>query len=294
VVAQALRAAELTVKEGYAPHSLHAYFLRMGDPSEPVRYEVERLRDGRSFLARQVVARQSSGAILNMSASFQTLVSPSQQGGSAPTALAPQPKSSPVQSSGPTASGASRPTDASGRAGAHETADVQLAAPPGVPGPEQGADLAWGPLFDLRLVQGRFGYTGRWMPDNAPAPPSPPPKAVETRSWSWARVCEELPNDRLTHAAALAYISDTGPAWVVGALHEAYCEPAGPWWPVSLDHALWFHRPFRADEWLLFCASASSISASRGLACAQVFSRSGSLVASVAQEVLLRRAHASH
>ena len=71
IVAQSLRAAELTVKGSFAPHSLHAYFLRMGDPDEPVRYEVERLRDGRSFVARQIVARQSTGAILNMSVSFQ-------------------------------------------------------------------------------------------------------------------------------------------------------------------------------------------------------------------------------
>ena len=71
IVAQALRAADLTVKAGYHPHSLHAYFLRFGDPEEPVRFEVERLRDGQTFAARQVVARQSTGAILNMSASFQ-------------------------------------------------------------------------------------------------------------------------------------------------------------------------------------------------------------------------------
>ena len=71
IVAQALRAADLTVKAGYFPHSLHAYFLRVGDAEEPVRFEVERLRDGRTFVARQVVARQSTGAILNMSASFQ-------------------------------------------------------------------------------------------------------------------------------------------------------------------------------------------------------------------------------
>ncbi len=76
IVAQALRSAELTVKPGHVPHSLHAYFLRVGDAEEPVRFEVERLRDGRTFVARQVVARQSTGAILNMSASFQAQGAP--------------------------------------------------------------------------------------------------------------------------------------------------------------------------------------------------------------------------
>jgi len=248
VVAQALRAAELTVKEGFTPHSLHAYFLRMGDASEPVRFEVERLRDGKSFLARQVVARQSSGAILNMSASFQTSSAP------------------PVPA-----------------------ADVQLSKPPSVAGPEHGADLAWSPLFELRLVQGRFGHTGRWLTPDAGEGPRAAPGGTQGPSCSWAKVRERLPDDPFTHAAALAYVSDTGPAWVVGALHEDRCRPELPWRPVSLDHALWFHRPFRADEWLLFSASAYSIAASRGLASVQVFSREGALVASAAQEVLLRR-----
>jgi acyl-CoA thioesterase-2 len=276
VVAQALRAAALTLRQGCAPHSLHAYFLRMGDPSEPVRYEVERLRDGRSFIARQVVARQSSGAILNMSASFQAVRSPDGPRGPLAAPVGPPP--------GLGGLGAKAPTTA---VTAHLGADVQLEAPPDVLGPEEGTDLAWGPLFDLRLVQGRFGHTGRWLKEGAHAPATS--EVGKGPSCSWARAHGELGDDPLLHAAALAYVSDTGPAWVVGALHEACCAPGQPWRPVSLDHALWFHRPFQADDWLLFCASASSISASRGLAWAQVFSRDGVLVASVAQEVLLRR-----
>jgi acyl-CoA thioesterase-2 len=289
VVAQALAAAALTVKQGYAPHSLHAYFLRMGDPSEPVRYEVERLRDGRSFLARQVVARQSSGAILNMSASFQTVAGPSRPNSSVPASPAHEPSPAATSSSPSAGAWSAVPPGPSSRATPDGWADVQLTAAPGVPGPEEGTDLAWGPLFDLRLVQGRFGHTGRWLPEDARRQSSADHWHVEGPSCSWARVRAALPEDRFTHAAALAYVSDTGPAWVVGALHEACCAPGQPWRPVSLDHALWFHRPFRADDWLLFCASASSISASRGLAWAQVFSREGCLVASVAQEVLLRR-----
>lgn len=269
VVAQALRAAGLTVKAGYAPHSLHAYFLRMGDPSEPVRFEVERLRDGRSFLARQVVARQSTGAILNMSASFQAA------GGGA---------------HGPV--GGCHEMSGQGHA-----VDVQFAGLPDVVPPEEGEDLSWGPVFDLRLVQGRYGATGRWLPargtragvgageagvvEGGPGAGGP--------SCSWLKMRERLPADPSVHAAALAYESDSGPAWVIGALHEESCRPEVPWRPVSLDHAIWFHRPFRADDWLLFCASATSLNASRGLANGRVFSTEGLLVASVAQEVLLRR-----
>ncbi|MGC8627506.1 MAG: acyl-CoA thioesterase, partial [Acidimicrobiales bacterium] len=110
VVAQALRAARLTLRQDWCPHSLHAYFIRVGDPDEPVRFEVDRLRDGRSFAARQVVARQSGGAILNMSASFQATAEPSM--------------------------------------------DVQLARAPDVAPPEEGRDVSWGSILELRLVEG--------------------------------------------------------------------------------------------------------------------------------------------
>lgn len=229
VVAQALRAAELTVGPGYVPHSLHANFLRMGDADEPVRYEVERLRDGRSFFARQVVARQSTGAILNMSASFQA---------QAPT-----------------------------------TMDVQRASAPDVPGPEEGKDVSWSPLFELRLVPGPQPYGGEDQHSSA----------------SWSRVLEDLGDQPGAHAAALAFTSDSGPAFLVAALHEEACAPPEPWRPVSLDHAIWFHRPFRADDWLLVQASTGSLHNSSGLATGRVFSRDGALVASLAQDVLLRR-----
>jgi acyl-CoA thioesterase-2 len=233
VVAQALRAAELTVKPRYKPSSLHAYFLRMGDAEEPVRFEVERLRDGNSFAARQVVARQSTGAILNMSSLFQV--------------------------------------------GAPPTMDVQLAPMPEVGGPEEGKEVSWSTLFELRLVRGTFEELARGG----------------RSACSWFRVVEPLGDSPAAHAAALAYASDSGPGWLVGAVHEAQCSPAQPWRPVSLDHAMWFHRPFRADEWLLFEATTLSLYNSRAVAHGTIFSREGVLVASVAQEVLLRRPHAS-
>jgi acyl-CoA thioesterase II len=227
VVAQALQAAALTVEPGFRPHSLHANFLRLGDPDEPVRYEVERLRNGNTFFSRQVVARQSTGAILNMSASFKADGAP--------------------------------------------TMDVQLAQLPEVPAPEDGKEVSWGPLFELRLVHG---------PERA---------GDQLSACSWFRVLEDLGDEPVAHAAALAYVSDSGPAWLVAALHEEACSPGETWRPVSLDHAVWFHRSFRADRWLLLQASTGSLYNSIGLARGRVFSAEGRLVASVAQEVLLRR-----
>jgi acyl-CoA thioesterase-2 len=232
-VAQALRAAQLTLRQDWCTHSLHAYFIRAGDPDEPVRFEVERLRDGRSFAARQVVARQSGGAILNMSASFQATAAPSM--------------------------------------------DVQLARAPDVPLPEAGHDVSWGALLELRLVEG------------ASSQQTDGEQAGAKHLTTWFRVTEELGNDPVLHAAALAFASDSGPAWIAAALHQTACSPARPWRPLSLDHAVWFHRPFDANEWLLLDASVTSLYNSRGLTESVIFSRTGSLVASVAQEVLLRK-----
>jgi acyl-CoA thioesterase II len=274
IVAQALRAADLTVKPGYPPHSLHAYFLRVGDPDEPVRFEVERLRDGRSFVARQVVARQSTGAILNMSASFQAPGTP--------------------------------------------TMDVQLARPPDVGTPAEAWDVSWSPVFELRFVPGDAMFGGSARPragaDSGPTDIpgdvrvvrelSDPGKAHMAarrlggyldraeglqKACSWSKVVEDLGSGQALHAAALAYVSDSGPAWVAAALHAQECQPTEPWRPVSLDHAIWFHRPFRADDWLLSEATTSSLYDSRGLTQGRVFSLDGALVATVAQEVFLRR-----
>jgi len=248
IVAQALRSAELTVKPGHVPHSLHAYFLRVGDAEEPVRFEVERLRDGRTFVARQVVARQSTGAILDMSASFQAKGAP--------------------------------------------TMDIQLAQLPAVGQPEDAKDVSWSPLFELRLVQGTdAGGTG-WGGSLAGGGSGQPVRAGEEdlhSSCSWIKWAADLGEEQAIHAAALAYASDSGPAWIAESLHAAQGSPAAPWRPVSLDHAIWFHRPFRCDRWLLVEASTGSLHQSRGLTQGRVFSRDGALVASVAQEVFLRR-----
>ena len=248
IVAQALRSAELTVKPGHVPHSLHAYFLRVGDAEEPVRFEVERLRDGRTFVARQVVARQSTGAILNMSASFQAKGAP--------------------------------------------TMDIQLAQLPAVGQPEDAKDVSWSPLFELRLVQGTDAGSTGWGGSLAGGGSGRPGRAGDEdlhSSCSWIKWAADLGEEQAIHAAALAYASDSGPAWIAESLHAAQGSPAAPWRPVSLDHAIWFHRPFRCDQWLLVEASTGSLHQSRGLTQGRVFSRDGALVASVAQEVFLRR-----
>jgi acyl-CoA thioesterase-2 len=258
IVAQALEAANRTLKQRYRPHSLHAYFLRKGDADEPARFEVERLHDGRSFMARQVVARQSTGAILNMSASFQAEGPP--------------------------------------------TMDVQLARPPDVKEPEEGKEVSWSPLFELRLVQGSYHGTeadtdqasghndrGGETGSEGTETTGDDERGEHQSTCSWFRILEDLGDDPARHAAGLAYVSDSGPAWLAFALHNSRCAPEEAWRPVSLDHAIWFHRPFRADHWLLFEASTTSLYDSRGLTIGRVFSRQGSLVATVTQEVFLRR-----
>lgn len=223
VVAQALRAAGLTVAPEYRVHSLHAYFVRPGDETAPVLFEVERVRDGRSFCTRQVIAAQAGGAILNLIASFQ------------------------VEESG---------------------ADVQrVEAPTGVPGPDAIQATKTDLFMDHRVIS-----TTR----------DPQPHEL-----SWMRVPEPLGDDPLIHACALAYLSDEDLLGVALLPH-----PSGGDWDkmmaASVDHAVWFHRPARADEWLLFSLSGHGVANARGLGIAQVFNQDGVHVATVAQEGLGR------
>jgi acyl-CoA thioesterase-2 len=223
VVAQALMAAGRTVAPGFHPHSLHAYFVRAGDESRPVLYEVERVRDGRSFATRQVVAYQAGGAILNLIASFQ------------------------VVEDGPDNPGVQAPADAVPPDGLVRR-DTQL-------------------FFDHRVM----------VEERTPEP----------RMLAWMRVEESLGDDPLVHACALAYLSDEDPLGVALLSH-----PLGGDWDrlmaASLDHAIWFHRPLRADDWLLFDLRGHGVANGRGMAIARVFDERGLHVASVAQEGLGR------
>jgi len=224
VVAQALRAAGETVDAStHRPQSLHAYFVRAGNEHQPVLYEVERVRDSRSFATRHVVAYQAGGAILNLIASFH----------------------------------------------AHEpSVDIEAVhAPSGVPAPEsfpaEPSDL----LFDRRSVT----------------------RVVDPEPYelAWMRARGDLGDDEMLQACAFAYLSDEFPLGTALAAH-----PVVPNWErvftASLDHAIWFHRPVRADRWMLFELRGGGVTDARGLGWARVFDADGVHVASLAQEALAR------
>ena len=233
IVAQALRAAAMTVGPAYRVHSLHAFFIRRGDADEPIRFEVDRLRDGRSFVTRAVVARQAGGAILNLSASFQV---------------------------------------------DEAATDVEAAAGPEVSDAGSAPPTSWSPMFDRRFV----ATPG---PGRATATPGP------GRATAWLRMNHPIGDDPVLHACALAYLSDDLPTDAVARLHPdgggEWVE--GDWMSASLDHAIWFHRPAPSDDWQLQDFRCHGLLSSRGLAIGQVFGVDGTHLATVAQEVLLRR-----
>ena len=225
IVAQALRAASLTVEERFRVHSLHAFFIRKGDQDEPIRFEVDRLRNGRSFVTRAVVARQSAGAILNLSASFQV---------------------------------------------GEEAIDVQTATAPPAGSPDDLEPTSWSELFERRWT----ATTGRG------------------RATAWMRIVTPMdaPATDVTHACALAYLSDDLPTDAVFRLHpDIEGSTEEDWFGTSLDHSMWFHRPVPADQWTLWDFKCNGLLSSRGLAVGQAFGSDGMHVATVAQEVLMRR-----
>lgn len=223
IVAQALMAASHSVPVQYAIHSLHAYFIRRGDASAPIRFEVDRIRDGRSFYTRRVVARQSTGAILNMSASFQM---------------------------------------------AEEGPEAQTETAPEVPAPESLAPDSWSPVFDRRQM------------------PSVPGSG---RGAAWFRVLHEVGDSPIRQACALAYASDDLPMDAVIATHPQLPESKADFWVTSLDHAIWFHRPLRAEDWHLYDFAVHHLRHNRGLTLGHIFTASGEHIATVAQELLVRR-----
>ncbi len=244
VAGQALVAAGRTV-EASVVHSLHAYFLRPGDPAIPILYEVDRIRDGKSFTTRRVVAIQHGRPIFHLSASFQHPEEGVEHMATMPDA--PDPETLPTFQERMRAYLEEAPEDA--------RRWLQRERP-----------------IDVRDVD----------PVNEFAPEKRPPRQL-----GWIRADGRLPDDLLLHQCIVAYASD------LSLLDTTTLPHAISWWDpstqmASLDHAMWFHRPFRADEWLLYAQESPSASNARGFATGQFFTRDGRLVISVAQEGLIR------
>ncbi|MFC9732910.1 acyl-CoA thioesterase [Streptomyces roseolus] len=245
VAAQALVAAGRTVPADRLPHSLHAYFLVPGDPGAPIVYEVDRIRDGRSFTTRRVVAIQHGRPIFHLSASFQT----DEEGLDHQAAMpaAPDPESLPT---------------------AEETLPRHL--------PREIADR----LVEARAaVDLRYAETPPWGSVGEPREP---------RSQVWFRTNGKLSDDPLLHVVLATYVSDMTLLDSVLLAHGRGGWAVGDVVGASLDHAMWFHRPFRADEWLLYDQESPSSSGGRGLGQARIWTRDGRLAISVIQEGVVR------
>ena len=240
VAAQALMAAGRTIDRGRV-HSLHSYFLRPGDPKIPILYEVDRIRDGRSFSTRRVVAIQHGRAIYNMQASFHT---------------------------------------------DEESWEHQFEMP-AAPDPESLLSLyEHAQLSDAR--------NDEWFSRPHPidqryigALPWSPERSLEPRQQIWIRADGTLPDDPLLHACVITYASDMSLFDTILAPHELrWDDPT--FMGASLDHCMWFHRPARADEWLLYDTDSPIAHGGRGLARGFLFTRSGQLAVSMVQEGLTR------
>jgi acyl-CoA thioesterase II len=244
VAGQALIAAGRTVARG-SVHSLHAYFLRPGDPAKPILYEVDRIRDGRTFTTRRVVAIQHGKAIFNLAASFQ------------PDEVGPE----------------------------HQIDMPDAPDPDSLPGVEERIAR-----MKDSLPQEALEWLTRGRPiDVRPVVAANPFKPTKRppRQLVWIRASRRLPDDPLLQQCVVAYASDltlldTATLPHAIALNDPHYVMA------SLDHAMWFHRPFRADEWLLYAQESPAASGARGFVMGHLFTGDGRLVVSVAQEGLIR------
>ncbi|MGH9088518.1 MAG: acyl-CoA thioesterase [Acidimicrobiales bacterium] len=243
VAAQALMAAGRTVVHGHV-HSLHSYFLRPGDPQVPILYEVDRIRDGRSFTTRRVVAIQHGRAIFNLAASFHD------------------------DEDGPE----------------HQFAMGEVADPETVPPLQER-------LAPLRDQLGDW-FTRPHPIDQRHLGPLPWETAEATEPFQrlWIRADGQLEDDPLLHACVAAYASDLSLFDTILRAHPVRWDDPN-FMGASLDHCMWFHRPFRADEWLLYDTDSPVAVGARGLARGFLFDRSGRLVVSMVQEGLVRVLH---
>lgn len=245
VIGQALAAAQKTVEDGRLAHSLHGYFMRPGDPSIPIIYDVDRIRDGRSFTTRRVVAIQHGKAIFSMSASFQVV-----------------------------------------EEGLEHFVDMpDVPAPEDLPSEKQLADQFIDKASDAirrywqreRPIELRPINLDHYLSD----------KKLEPKQDVWFRATGEIPDDAATQLAVLAYASDmTLLDTSLYAHGRAVFDPGLQ--VASLDHAMWFHRPVNMNDWHLYSQDSPNSSGARGFTRGSIYTRDGVLVASVAQEGLIR------
>lgn len=246
VIAQALMAAQRCVATDRFVHSLHAYFMRPGDPAVPIIYQVERIRDGASFTTRRVVAIQHGKAIFSMSASFQLDEEGLDHQVEMPDVPAPE-----------------------SLLGEQEFRDVFLAKAP------DAVRRYWG---RERPIEIRPVSLVHYLSD----------EKLEPKAHIWVRTSAPPPDDRHYQAAILAYLSDmTLLDTSLYAHGTSIFDPSLQ--AASLDHAMWFHRPTRLDDWLLYTQDSPSASGARGMTRGSIYSREGVLIASVAQEGLIRK-----
>jgi acyl-CoA thioesterase-2 len=244
VAGQALVAAGRTVERG-SVHSLHAYFLRPGDPTKPILYEVDRIRDGHTFTTRRVVAIQHGKAIFNLAASFQ------------PDEIGPE----------------------------HQIDMPEAPDPDTLPPVEER-------LAGMKDSLPREVF--EWMTRDRPIAVRPvvagnplKPTKRPPRQLVWIRASRRLPDDPLLHQCVVVYASDLTLLDTATLPHAIAWNDPG-YVMASLDHAMWFHRPFRADEWLLYVQESPAAHGARGFTMGHLFTRAGQLVVSVAQEGLIR------
>ncbi|HEY0330631.1 MAG TPA: acyl-CoA thioesterase II [Rhodopseudomonas sp.] len=245
VIGQAMVAGCRTV-EGRLPHSLHCYFILPGDPLVPIIYEVERLRDGKSYATRRITAIQHGQAIFSMMMSFHN---------------------------------------------DEESSFNHQDKMPDVPSPEKltAEEISKQPFFtEMPEFIRRYYETDRPI-ELRPVELSRyfGTKIDDGKIHVWIRTAAKLPDDPALHLCALAYASDFS---LLDAAMARYGRTLFDkrMMPASLDHAMWFHRPFRADEWLLYVQDSPSAQGARALARGTIFKADGTLVASVAQEGSIR------
>jgi acyl-CoA thioesterase-2 len=240
VAAQSLIAGTRTVRSEFHVHSLHSYFLLPGDYNVPIIYDVERIRDGRSFATRRVLARQHGRPIYYQSLNFQVM----------------------------------------------EEGLEHQEPMPDVKGPDEGRDLVGvmreqgfedGIGKELAALDMRWLGSSRYGLDPDPLHPS--------KAQVWMRIDGRLSDDPVEHLAVFTYASDV---LLLGAALAAHDVDPAAVQMATLDHTIWFHRPFRADEWWLYDQWSPSAGGARGLSLGRVFTQDGTLVATTAQEGLIR------